>query len=268
MGELILCTSLLAKVPYFWENVSENVYSLEELVYLIKKNVFLVDKTMISEELCTWIEMEIGDKLLADELRQDLKKNNRVSSFVNILLDRVGYLSASENDNIVKLLIDLETKSELEVEKLKADQLLKSDKILRSIKNYYKLLSYTGKRQMDDRFIGNIWHNLGSAYARLFQFNEAIDCFLKAYSLTANLNSLKMSLYAAFCEKNEKKFYEIAEEYDVDTVILSEIKKNVEDFYLNDSSDLVFTEKNSKKKEENVKNLILELKKEYKKLCS
>lgn len=268
MGELILCTSSLAKTPFYWENISENVYSLEELSYLIKKNVFLVEKSLTSDQLCTWIEKELFDKKLAESLRNDLKINNKVSSFIEKLLTETGYLSQSEIKNTVKLLADLETKSEIEVGKLKADQLLKAGKVLRSIKEYYKLLSAVSKNIMSDEVLGSIWHNIGSAYARLFQFNEAINCFLKAYSLSANLNSLKMGLYAAFCEKNEKKFYEIAEEYDVDTVVLSEIKKEMEDYYLNNSENVFFKDSSKEKKEENIKNFIVDLKKDYKKLCS
>ena len=28
MGELILCTSSLAKTPFYWENISENVFDI------------------------------------------------------------------------------------------------------------------------------------------------------------------------------------------------------------------------------------------------
>ena len=36
MGELILCSQQLAAMPYYIENVSLNVYSLDELCYYIK----------------------------------------------------------------------------------------------------------------------------------------------------------------------------------------------------------------------------------------
>ena len=40
MGDLILCNQQLAAMPYYIENVSLNVYSLDELCYYIK-NTFI-----------------------------------------------------------------------------------------------------------------------------------------------------------------------------------------------------------------------------------
>ena len=42
MGELILCSQQLAAMPYYIENVSLNVYSLDELCYYIKNNTCLL----------------------------------------------------------------------------------------------------------------------------------------------------------------------------------------------------------------------------------
>ena len=39
MGELILCNNNLAAMPFFLENVSVNIYSLEELIYCM--NIFI-----------------------------------------------------------------------------------------------------------------------------------------------------------------------------------------------------------------------------------
>ena len=91
---------------------------------MIKLLNILVEKSLTSDQLCIWIEKELFDKKLAESLRNDLKINNKVSSFIEKLLTETGYLSQSEIKNTVKLLADLETKSEIEVGKLKADQLL------------------------------------------------------------------------------------------------------------------------------------------------
>ena len=59
MGELILCNQTLAALPYYFENVSLNVYSLEEICYYLEKNLYLLDSDFMSEELCVWIEKEL-----------------------------------------------------------------------------------------------------------------------------------------------------------------------------------------------------------------
>lgn len=58
MGELILCSQQLAAMPYYIENVSLNVYSLDELCYYIKNNTCLLDADFMDDELCDWVENE------------------------------------------------------------------------------------------------------------------------------------------------------------------------------------------------------------------
>ena len=60
----ILCQTKRAKLPYFIENISTNVYSIEELCYYLYHNLYLIDQTIMNEGLCSWIQestLPIGD---------------------------------------------------------------------------------------------------------------------------------------------------------------------------------------------------------------
>ena len=48
----ILCQTKRAKLPYFIENISTNVYSIEELCYYLYHNLYLIDQTIMNEGLC------------------------------------------------------------------------------------------------------------------------------------------------------------------------------------------------------------------------
>ena len=65
MGELILCRQPIAAMPFYFDNVSLNVYSLEEICYYIKNNLYLIDSGFMSEDLCVWIEHELKEKEIA-----------------------------------------------------------------------------------------------------------------------------------------------------------------------------------------------------------
>ena len=52
MSGYILCQTKKAKIPYYIENISTNVYSLEELCYYFYHNLYLVDETILNENLC------------------------------------------------------------------------------------------------------------------------------------------------------------------------------------------------------------------------
>ena len=54
MGELILCSHPIAAMPYYIDNISLNVYSLEELCYYIENHLYLIEADFMSEELCLW----------------------------------------------------------------------------------------------------------------------------------------------------------------------------------------------------------------------
>ena len=57
--------------------------------------------------------------------------------------------------------------------------------------------------EQDKELIGNIWHNLGTAYARLFLFQEAMHCYDKAYCLNQNPASQEAIQMAGRCLNHE-----------------------------------------------------------------
>ena len=62
MSGYILCQTQKAKIPYYIENISTNVYSLEELCYYFYHNLYLVDERSLNEQLCRGVQEEAGSK--------------------------------------------------------------------------------------------------------------------------------------------------------------------------------------------------------------
>ena len=52
MSGYILCQTKKAEHPYFVESISTNIYTIEELCYYLYHNLYLVDQTIINEDLC------------------------------------------------------------------------------------------------------------------------------------------------------------------------------------------------------------------------
>lgn len=65
MSGYILCQTKKAQTPYFIENISTSIYTLEELCYYLYHNLYLVDSSIINEGLCTWISEELDLPRLA-----------------------------------------------------------------------------------------------------------------------------------------------------------------------------------------------------------
>ena len=69
MSGYILCQVKKAEKPFYIENISTNIYSIEELCYYLYNNLYLVDSSLISSKLCTWLEEELELPKLAAKLK-------------------------------------------------------------------------------------------------------------------------------------------------------------------------------------------------------
>lgn len=213
MGELLYCNEPITALPYYVEGISWNLYSLEELCYYIENNPYLIDKDFMNEELCTWIGKEVKNIKLAERLRDLLHMEGALSEFVRLILTDCGYTPKEKIKSITQILKEMEEISDFERNKLRADRLMEKNKYLGSILEYKRLLENPEAFQQEPRILGNIWHNLGVAYSRMFLFQEAIHCFETAYKLNADMESLKECLLAYGCNRDEMGFLRTAEKY-------------------------------------------------------
>lgn len=213
MGEILICNEPIAALPYYIEGISWNVYSLEELCYYVEQNTFLLEKDFMNEELCTWIGKEVKNLKLAEQLRDIMRMDGRLSEFVSALLVECGYCPRDTIKEIVRVVKEMEEKSDFECNKVRADRLMEKEKYLSSIYEYKSLLDSNEAGEQSKELIGNIWHNLGTAYARLFLFKEAMHCYEKAYELNGNPESEEARLMAQRCLSDETGFVQAPEEF-------------------------------------------------------
>ena len=233
MGELLICNEPIAAMPYYIEGISWNVYSLEELCYYIENNTYLLEKDFMTEELCTWIGQEVHNLTLAERLRDIMRMDGRLSEFVLALLIECGYCPRDTIKSVVTLIREMEEKSDFECNKVRADRLMEKEKYLSSIYEYKSLLESNEAGEQKKELIGNIWHNLGTAYARLFLFGEAAHCYEKAYKYNSNEESLKECILAQHCLHEEEGLQHALEKYQIQEHLLEEIRKEID--FVNDN---------------------------------
>ena len=229
MSELLFCHAPIAALPYYIEELGINIYSMEELCYFIAENVFLLDDSFMNEELCTWIEKQMGAYKLAENLRNVIHAGRRLSVFVDLILEDTCYYSKAEIDNIVSVLEQLEQKTGFECSKMRADQLMEKEKYLAAIYAYRKLLESEEAKETDALLKGNVWHNLGTAYARLFLFGEAAACYENAYELTQTYESVWEALLCYCYMDDEEKLQQKCAQYYIDEHAIENLKKDQKD---------------------------------------
>lgn len=337
MSGYILCQVKRAKLPYYIENISTNIYSIEELCFYFYHNIYLLDSTILNEELCFWIRDQLGLKKLADNLYKHLDDDNmKVGDFILPVFKEINYLSLEEFRKLNQQIQQLAKEPEVLRQKRKGDYLMEHGKYVNAIKVYQKALrqetedeaavtdirkpetvaaekaetvqeaetteastetkteeaaetespvaitidmvedpeeraetenveesekpeedtseidatSLQEEKQeevaadpelphqeilLGKQFIGEIYHNMGCAYARLFQMEEAIRCFEIAYGKLHTMGAVKSLLYAVYMEHGVDAFVEKAKELEVDEErqeeIYVEVEEAVEDLY-------------------------------------
>ncbi len=183
MGELLLCGRELASIPYYIETISLNVYSLEELCYYLKEYIDLVEISFVDEELIRWIESELKLPELSARLSEIREGGSGLLEFVSVIAGGCNYCTPEEIHKLQEKLAVFENKTEIECRKIRADRLLEKKRYQAAITAYKKLL---GHPEAIGAFAGALYHNLGTAYAELFLFEDAAACYKKAYEKNQN----------------------------------------------------------------------------------
>ncbi|MBR5126816.1 MAG: hypothetical protein IKU69_00125 [Roseburia sp.] len=213
MGELLLCKRPMAKMPYYIEALSLNIYSLEELCYVIEHHTYLMDEYFFTEELLLWMEQEIGDVTLAEGLRQALENGAGVTRLVEQVLNATGYLNYSTGLAVVAQIREMQHKPVFERRKMRADRFVEHKKYVQALLEYRKLLQMEEACRSNPVMCGNIWHNQGVIYARLFLFEEACTCFETAYKYHMNVESIYEAILSSRYLQEEEKTRKLAKKY-------------------------------------------------------
>ena len=88
MGSLILCHDRHATHPYEITRIHCKIFTIEELFYYLCNNLYLIDYTIMNEQLCAWLEEELEMTDLAEELRGAIRMRSSVEKFVLTILKK------------------------------------------------------------------------------------------------------------------------------------------------------------------------------------
>ena len=168
MGSLILCHSKKASQPYEITRIHRRIYTLEELCYYISNNLYLIDYTVMNEQLCDWIAEELDMKDMAYTLKSAIKRHGAVEQFVLTILKHSGIYTKSEILQIQNVLEKLKNQKEIERKKYMGDNLLESGEVREAILVYQSIIYGEPDESVDGIFYGNVYGCLGAAYGRLF----------------------------------------------------------------------------------------------------
>ena len=168
MSGYILCQVKKAEKPFYIENISTNIYSIEELCYYLYNNLYLVDSSLISSKLCTWLEEELELPKLAAKLKPYIGRETGLEEVLYPIFKEINYLAYEELKTLNGRIEARKREPEEIREKRKGDALMENRMYVNALRVYQKLLEHGGK-EITGEMRERILHNQGCAYGYLFQ---------------------------------------------------------------------------------------------------
>lgn len=207
-----LCIGEYARHGYEPEHMGVKVYSLEELVFFIRENAFLLDEGFMDEALGEWLISECKLQELGEELKKACRKKISLKSYIGIILEYSGFYSKEINDEIETIITENSSLSIYEKKKARADALVQKGHYGLAGKEYAKLLQMIPENMTILK--GEVYHGCGVCLAKMFYFNLAGEYFLKAHTLTGKIACYHQYLWTKRLSMSEKEYMEFLKDHE------------------------------------------------------
>ena len=254
-----LCLLGQAEKTYYIENIRTGIYSLEELCFYLYNNICLIDDSIMNEGLCDWIRDELKLSKLYRQLYEQLEKREGAAFFVLPIFREAGYLSHQEMREFQERLTKLEVQSEDMKQKLRGDYLVKEKMFGRAIWEYRQILNRKNPGKLGTQFYAAVWNNLGAAYAGLFQFKEASQCFWESYGLMKTKETFRKYISTLPLFLTEEEYQKKLKELQADAYLVQKIQE----YNAKICTQKSFSDELERMKKRDSAEIVEELKEEY-----
>lgn len=229
-----ICVGKYAATPYYIAGLELPVSSMEELCFVLKENAFLLDISLMRDELAEWIDKECGLPKLAGELYRMIHKQGSLSLFVTMILEYVGFYESSDIRQVEQVLKKGAGLSVIERRKGQIDYLVRRQKYTAAIRGYDSLLEkwteleHAGEELPAAKVRGAILHNKAVALAGMMFYKDSARCFLEAYETDKEMVHYQEYLAAKRMELNEGEYIAFAAEQTKAYKYTLELEKKME----------------------------------------
>lgn len=206
MTRLILCSGKRAKTPYHFKMTGVTIYSIEELCYYLYENIYMVTEELFTQGLCEFMEKELGLTERATKLKDMIRVHASLKDMVTCVLCSCDYYMEPEIKHILHIIDEIAGLSQVKRNKLLADQYLQYSNYAEAKRMYETILASPEAETLEEKEIGNIFHNLGIVALHLTGFTEAIELFQTAYQHNHNTESLHQYLFALRLGSSEEAY--------------------------------------------------------------
>ncbi len=193
---VIMCDSKRALVPFVFSDTGRNIYTIEELVQYLYENIWLVDDTVISNELFKFIGDDTGNLPIAEKLKNQAYTGVSLGGMLLTLFKEVNYYTPEEIRILEPVLEKIQTVNPVLKKYSVAETYMKNNCLSRAQKSFQEILEAPVDTELPESFYAKVYHNMGVCFARMFMTEKAAECFEKAYEEGHMDASRKQALYA------------------------------------------------------------------------
>lgn len=187
---VIVCRPESVTHPYYVEGLGVNIASSQEFCYAIYHHPMLFMDKFADQTVIDFIRDELGMGFAAAKLEQRIKAGERPEELMLLFMQECDYYTGAELNRFRQTVTAFRRMTPLEYAKAKADYLVRFKQYGKAIAGYEAILE-EAKDKKDDQLAGRVWNNLGACYARIFQFQKAMDAYDKAYAGKKDLKILE-----------------------------------------------------------------------------
>ena len=204
MGKIILCRGKKADTPLTVLQTGVKLYTAEELCYYIYNNIYLIGQDFIDDNLISFLD-ETGEKELAERVRKLKETGGSLAQIFVIILKTIDYYSVAEIEQLKEILNTLGKQSVCERLKARGDGYLNAGYYFAAVRCYESIIKdYKGKDLLAADY-AKVYHNLGTAYARMFMYDKAVIYYDEAYRTGQHEESKKCGIAALIMAKKDKE---------------------------------------------------------------
>lgn len=183
---VMVCVGGYAEEPYVLPKLGLRIYCMEELCYCFKENAFLLDTSIMNDELLDFIRKDCQLPGLAQILYPLVHQKGSLSGFVSQILAYVGLYGQETMQQVEDVLRAGSGLSDYEKQKLQADRLVEQKRYEEALKGYDWLLGQIRENQEMEvpalqELTAGILHNKGVVHARQMLYGQAAEMLYQAW---------------------------------------------------------------------------------------
>lgn len=195
---LLLCTKD-AKHPLYYEKLDIDIWSIQELCYVIYHYPVMIPEDFVDKKLINWIRDELALGIFAARLEQLLASGEPQENLLTTILLEGNYYTGGEVSHYKSELKRLRSIEYPAFAELLGDTFFQMGRFGKAVKAY--------QDAMEDRDNAAVAEKLATAYVRVMQFEQAAALYEGLYQKTGADRVLQKLYYISRLEPSIDVFH-------------------------------------------------------------